>query len=104
MLACNDRLRIFFGLAELDQVGAATVTIEGRSYATSGNVGFEVWNPGASVDNGALATMSNDWDADIVDVSFVAEAGNDFQAVEIAPVSGSCSMAIRRVRLTLSGL
>lgn len=47
--------------------------------------------------------MSNDWSVDERTVAFDALAGEDFQAVEIAPTARSCNLAIRRVRLTLHG-
>jgi hypothetical protein len=100
-LGCYDRFRLFFGLEELSHVGYATVTLEGRSRATSAGVDIEIWNPGASSSIVSYASMSQDWTADIVTVDFTAEAGNGFQAVEIAPVARSCSLALRRVRLTL---
>ncbi|MBI5510589.1 MAG: hypothetical protein HY903_17670 [Deltaproteobacteria bacterium] len=100
-LGCYDRLRIFFGLAGLSTLRGATVTVEGRSRATSAGVDFEVWNPGASATWGYAGSMSQDWSVDIVTGPFAAEPGNDFQAVEISPSGRSCSLAIRRVRLTL---
>ncbi len=100
-LGCNARLRIFFGLEELSAVASATVTVEGRSRATSSGVDFEVWNPGAAGSLVSYGSMSQDWEADVVTVAFTAEPGNGFQAVEIAPVARSCSLAVRRVRLTL---
>ena len=69
--------------------------------ATSAGVDFEVWNPGGTSGFVAYGSMSNDWTADVVTVEFVAEAGDGFQAVEIAPIARSCNLAIRRVRLTL---
>jgi hypothetical protein len=100
-LGCYDRFRLFFGLEELSHVGYATVTLEGRSRATSAGVDIEIWNPGAGSSIVSYASMSQDWTADIVTVDFTAEAGNGFQAVEIAPIARSCSLALRRVRLTL---
>ena len=103
-LGCYDRFRLFFGLEELSHVDHATVTLEGRSLATSAGVDIEVWNPGAVSSIVSYASMSQDWTADIVTVDFTAEAGNGFQAVEVAPVARSCSLALRRVRLTLYGI
>lgn len=103
-LGCYDRFRLFFGLEELSYVDHATVTLEGRSLATSAGVDIEVWNPGAGSSITSYASMSQDWTADIVTVDFTAEAGNGFQAVEVAPVDRSCSLALRRVRLTLYGI
>ena len=103
-LGCYDRFRLFFGLEELSHVDRATVTLEGRSLATSAGVDIEVWNPGAGSSIVSYASMSQDWTADIVTVDFTAEAGNGFQAVEVAPVGRSCSLALRRVRLTLYGI
>lgn len=100
-LGCYDRFRLFFGLEELSHVGYATVTLEGRSRATSAGVDIEIWNPGASSSIVSYASMSQDWTADIVTVDFTAEAGTGLQAVEIAPIARSCSLALRRVRLTL---
>ena len=101
LAGCYDRFRLFFGLEELSHVGHATVTLEGRSRDTSAGVDFEVWNPGASSSIVVNGSMSNDWTADVVTVDFTAEAGNGFQAVEIAPIARSCDLALRRVRLTL---
>lgn len=100
-LGCHDRFRLFFGLEELSHVGYATVTLEGRSRATSSGVDIEIWNPGAGSSIISSASMSQDWTVDIVTVDFTAEAGNGFQAVEIAPVARSCNLALRRVRITL---
>jgi cysteine-rich repeat protein len=98
----GDAFRLFIGLVGLSSYSHATVCVEGRSYATSSSVIFDVIQlPGGCGDSGM---MSNDW-FDLhptnIEMGSCFTPGEDFQALEIRATGGSSSMSLRRVRLTL---
>ena len=101
----NKAIRVFIGLGGLIDYDHATACVEGRSYDTGSSVTFRVEN--ALNDCGGQGMMSNDWvtlhptNVDIGANCFIP--GNDFQAIEIRPVSGSGSLSLKRLRVTFHG-
>jgi len=101
----NKAIRVFIGLGGLIDYEYATACVEGRSYDTGSSVTFRVEN--ALNDCGGQGMMSNDWvtlhptNVDIGANCFIP--GNDFQAIEIRPISGSGSLSLKRMRVTFHG-
>ncbi|MEZ4452771.1 MAG: hypothetical protein R3B09_25140 [Nannocystaceae bacterium] len=95
-------LRIMIGLGDLISYESATVCITGRSISVGSSVTVEISNPafGCAADT----MLSNVWQLNTGGVDLGNDclvAGNDFQAVQFAPIGGSGHLGLRSARVTL---
>ena len=98
----NKAVRVYFGLVGLNYTHA-TVCVEGRSYSVGSSVTFFVQE--ASTKVGEYGMLSNSWEVHKsgIDMQHFFIAGKNFQAVQIQPSSGSGSLSLKRLRVTLHG-
>ena len=98
----NKAVRVYFGIAGLSYT-YATVCVEGRSYSVGSSVTFFVEE--AKTKCGDYGMMANDWTvhATGVDMADCFIQGDEFQAVQVQPSSGSGSLSLKRLRVTLHG-
>ncbi len=98
----NKAVRVYFGTVGLTYT-YATVCVEGRSYSVGSSVTFFVQE--AKSKCGDYGSMANDWSvhATGVDLQDCFFPNDSFQAVQVQPSSGSGSLSLKRLRVTLHG-
>src|SRR5688572_20602701 len=99
-LELDGELQLMVGLPSSVTYERVLVRLEGRSRATSSSATFDVFNPltGCGISG---ATMSNDWDPDVVEVDLAdcLVPGEGVQAVRVDPTNGV--LALIRMRVIL---